>query len=57
MLRLQVTTNVLSSPILVTLMADAIRCYEMSVLSRAMERQVPEDGIIHSHRRVNLNFT
>jgi hypothetical protein len=51
-LRLLVTANVVpSSPILVTLMMDAIRSSETSVLIRASRRHIPEDGIHHSPRR------
>jgi hypothetical protein len=54
MFRLLVNTNVLSSPILVTLMTETIRSTETSVLSRATHRHTPEDGIVHSHRCENL---
>jgi hypothetical protein len=42
-------------PILFTLMMEALRFSETSVLARATRRNVPEDGIFHSHRRENLN--
>jgi hypothetical protein len=46
--RLLVTANVVpSSPILVTLMMEALSFFETSVLIRATWRNVPEDGILY----------
>jgi hypothetical protein len=46
---MQVTANVVPiSPILVTLMMEAIRSTETSVLSRGTQRHIPEDDILHT---------
>jgi hypothetical protein len=47
-LRLLVTANVVPSlPTLVTLMMEAIRSQESSILITATWRNVPKDGILH----------
>jgi hypothetical protein len=53
--RLLVTAHVVpSSPILVTPIMEALSSSETSVLTRATGRSIQEGGILHSHRRENL---
>jgi hypothetical protein len=53
--RAAVTANVVpSSPILVSPIIEAIHSLQTPVLTRRTRRNIPEDVILHGHRRENL---
>jgi hypothetical protein len=52
-LRLIVTAFIHSSPVLFTLMTEALRSPETLVLTTSTRCNIPEDDILHSHRSEN----
>jgi hypothetical protein len=49
-----VRSDVPSSPILVTLMKEALSSSETSVLTRSRLHNIPEDDMLHSHCSENF---
>jgi hypothetical protein len=52
--RVALVSAVPSSPILVTLTNETPSSSETSIRTRGTRRNIPEDDILHSHRRENL---
>jgi hypothetical protein len=45
-----------SALIIFTPIIEALHSFETTILTRATERHIAEDGILHSHRREDLKY-